>query len=126
MQKVEKKIEAVNAVEPDKPVTITPIRHKEIPIELNTAVQAHGDMVKKLVFKRPTGADIMAMEGGYPVVINWQTGQVTPNPPVMGQMMSLLAQVPPSTIKALDAEDFATCAHALMGFFVPGSQAMQY
>ena len=121
-----KKIDAVDAVVPDKPATVTPIRHKEITIELTTAVQAHGDMVKKLVFKRPTGADIMAMEGGYPVVINWQTGQVTPNPPVMGQMMSLLAQVPPSTIKALDAEDFATCAHALMGFFVPGSQAMQY
>lgn len=101
-------------------------RPKEIVIELTTAVQANGEMVKKLVFRRPTGGDIMAMGDSYPIVINWQTGMITPNPQVMGTMMSVLAAVPPSTIKALDSEDWSTCAHALMGFFPPGAQAMQY
>ena len=113
-----------------KPETVkepeAPPRRREITIELQTPVQAHGEMVKKLTFRRPTGADIMALVEGYPININWQTGQITPNPPVMGQMMSTLAQVPPSTIKALDAEDWSTCAHALMGFFPPGVQAMQF
>jgi hypothetical protein len=128
--------EAAKKVEPDndapevnqatKTADVIPVRPKEVVINLGTAVQAHGDMVKKLTFRRPTGADIMAMGDGYPININWSTGQVTPNPKVMGDMMSLLAQVPPSTIKALDAEDWSTCAHALMGFFPPGSQAMQY
>src|SRR5262245_965202 len=103
-----------------------PERTREVLIDLTTPVQAHGEQIKQLKFRRPTGADIMAMGEGYPFVINWSTGQVTPNPRVMGDMMSLLANVPPSTIKSLDAEDWSTCAHALMGFFPPGAQAMRY
>jgi hypothetical protein len=103
-----------------------PARPKEIVIDLTTPVQAHGETLKQMKFRRPTGGDIMAMGDGYPININWETGAVTPNPPVMGQMMSVLAAVPPSTIKALDAEDWSTCAHALMGFFPPGAQAMQF
>jgi Phage tail assembly chaperone proteins, E, or 41 or 14 len=103
-----------------------PTRPKEIVIDLVTPVQAHGEEIKQLKFRRPTGGDIMSLGEGYPIIINWQTGQVTPNPKVMGEMMSTLASVPPSTIRALDAEDWSTCAHALMGFFPPGAQAMQY
>ncbi|MCA1452835.1 phage tail assembly protein [Bradyrhizobium sp. BRP22] len=101
-------------------------RVKEVVIDLTTAVMANGEMIKQLRFRRPTGGDIMSMGEGYPINIDWSTGQVRPNPAVMGMMMSTLAQVPPSTIKALDAEDWSTCAHALMGFFPPGAQAMQY
>jgi hypothetical protein len=121
-----RKVAEPETAAPEKTADVIPVRRKEIIIELGTPVQAHGDMVKKLTFRRPTGGDVMAMEGGFPVNINWQTGQVTPNAPVMGQMMSVLATVPPSTIKALDAEDWSTCAHALMGFFTPGNQAMQF
>jgi Phage tail assembly chaperone proteins, E, or 41 or 14 len=102
-----------------------PPRAKEIPIDLTTPVQAHGETVKKLVFRRPTGGDIMQMGEGYPIIIDWGTGRVTPHPKVMSDMMSVLASVPPSTIRQLDAEDWATCAYALMGFFPPGAQAMQ-
>jgi len=101
-------------------------RPKEVVINLTTPVQAHGEMLKALKFRRPTGGDIMALGDAYPIHIDWTTGQVRPNPPAMGEMMSVLAAVPPSTIKALDAEDWSTCAHALMGFFPPGAQAMQF
>jgi hypothetical protein len=114
--------EPVEETAPEKPKE----KRKEIVIDLNTPVMAHGEMLKKITFRRPTGGDIMSMGDGYPININWQTGAVTPNAPVMGMMMSLLAAVPPSTIKALDAEDWSTCAHALMGFFPPGAQAMQF
>ena len=107
-------------------VPAAPTRPKEIIIELTTPVQAHGEEIKQLKFRRPTGGDIMNLGDGYPIVINWTTGQVTPNPRVMGEIMSTLASVPPSTIRSLDAEDWSTCAHALMGFFPPGAQAMQY
>src|SRR4029077_8214819 len=103
-----------------------PTRPKEIVIDLSSPVQAHGEEIKQLKFRRPTGGDIMALGEGYPIVINWTTGQGTPNPKVMGEMMSPLAGVPPSPIRSLDAEDWSTCAHALMGFFPPGAQAMQY
>jgi len=111
---------------PEKTADIVPVRPKEVTIELGTAVQANGEMVKKLTFRRPTGGDIMSLGDDYPIHIDWASGQIRPNPPAMGQMMSLLAQVPPSTIKALDSEDWSTCAHRLMAFFPPGSQAMQF
>jgi hypothetical protein len=41
-------------------------------------------------------------------------------------VMSTLAAVPPSTIKAMSGKDFTTCAFALQSFFVPGAQAMQF
>jgi hypothetical protein len=119
-----RKPEQAPAEPPPAPARVT--RPKEITIELQAPVQAHGEMVKKLTFRRPTGGDIMAMGDGYPIHIDWGSGRITPNPPVMGAMMSALAAVPPSTIKALDSEDWSTCAHALMGFFPPGPQAMQY
>jgi Phage tail assembly chaperone proteins, E, or 41 or 14 len=115
-------IEAVAAPEPPKKEA--PAR-REVVIKLDTPVQAHGEMVKTLTFRRPTGGDIMSL-GEYPINIDWNTGRVTPNPAVMGAIMSTLAAVPPSTIRALDAKDWSTCAHALMGFFPPGEQAMQF
>jgi hypothetical protein len=110
---------SVAAATPE-PAAPTKIRPKEIVIELTAPVQAHGETIKKLTFRRPTGADVMALGDAYPIHINWQTGEVRPNPPVMGEIMTTLAQVPMSTIKQLEAEDFATCAYALMGFFPPG------
>ena len=97
----------------------------DIRIDLDTPVQAYGEFVKKLVFRKPTGGDIMALGDTYPINIDWQTGKVTPHPVAMGNIMSVLAQVPLSTIKMMEARDWATCAHRLQGFFVPGEQAMQ-
>jgi hypothetical protein len=99
-------------------------KSKDIVIELEKAVMANGELVKKLTFREPTGGDIMALDE-YPINIDWQSGRVTPNPKSMGEVMMVLAGVPPSTIKALSATDWSTCAHALMGFFPPGAQAMQ-
>jgi Phage tail assembly chaperone proteins, E, or 41 or 14 len=103
-----------------------PEKLKEITIDLETPVMAWGDMATKLTFRRPTGADIMALGEGYPININWTTGQVTPNPKFMGPMMAVLAGVPETTIRNLDGIDWSTCAHAIMGFFPPGVQALRY
>jgi hypothetical protein len=112
------------AAEPEA-ATVSPLRPKEITIDLTVPVQAFGATIKKLTFRRPTGADVMGLGDSFPIHINWQTGEVRPNPPAMGAIMSTLAQVPVSTIQSMDAEDFSTCAHALMGFFLPGAQAMR-
>ena len=119
-----------NAARKPEPVAAAPApvkeRPKEVVINLTTPVQAHGEMLKSITFRRPTGKDIMSIGDQYPIHIDWATGQVRPNPPAMGDMMSRLAAVPPSTIENMDAEDWSTCAHALMGFFPPGAQAMQF
>jgi hypothetical protein len=97
----------------------------DVNVDLNTAVMANGEMVKKLTFHEPTGNDMMQIGERWPVNIDWQSGEVTPNPLVMANVMAQLAAVPPSTIKMMKGKDFSTCAHALMGFFVPAAQAMQ-
>jgi Phage tail assembly chaperone proteins, E, or 41 or 14 len=96
----------------------------QITIKLRKPVSAHGDMVKELTFREPTGADIMSLGDEYPITIDWTTGIIKINPAPMGTIMSLLAAVPPSTIRMLKARDWSTCAHALMGFFPPDEQAM--
>jgi hypothetical protein len=116
---VAEKPEPVEAAAPAVPAEPT-----EITIKLRKAVQAHGELVKTLTFRAPTGGDIMALGDTYPININWVTGQIKVNPLPMGQIMSALAMVPPSTIKMLSARDWSTCAHALMGFFPPDEQAM--
>ena len=98
----------------------------DITINLRKPVMANGEMVKTLTFKEPTGNDMALIGEKWPVNIDWATGDVSPNPTVMANVMSQLAGVPPSTIKGLKGKDFSTCAHALMGFFVPDAQATQY
>jgi hypothetical protein len=83
-------------------------------------------MLKQLKFREPTGGDMMQFGDRWPVQIDWTTGNVTPNAPAMAAVMSLLAAVPPSTIKAMTGKDFSTCSFALQSFFVPGAQAMHF
>jgi hypothetical protein len=98
----------------------------DIVVELKKPVMANGEMTKKLTFREPTGADMLQLGEKWPVNIDWQTGEVSPNPAVMANVISLLGAVPPSTVKALGAKDFSNCAHRLMGFFVPDAQVMQF
>ena len=62
----------------------------------------------------------------FPIVINWQTGEVRPHPAAMSMMMATLAGVPLTTIQTLEAKDWSTCAIALQSFFTPGAQALTY
>jgi hypothetical protein len=96
----------------------------DINVDLGTAVMANGEMVKKLTFHEPTGNDMLHIGERWPVNIDWNSGVVTPNPLVMASVMAQLAAVPPSTIKMLQAKDFATCSYALMTFFMPAAQPM--
>ena len=86
---------------------------------LRKKVQAHGEMIDKIVFREPTGGDIERI--GNPVILS--IFEANPKPvydaAIMTQMMSHLAMVPTSTIRTLDARDWQNCALALFNFFVP-------
>jgi hypothetical protein len=117
-------VEAAEKIEPD--VETIPVKspidrtkQDQITVKLRKAVIAHGDLVNELTFRAPTGGDIMALGEVYPIIIDWVAGQCRVNPNAMGQMMSVLAMVPPSTIRNLAGKDWSNCAHALMGFFPP-------
>jgi hypothetical protein len=120
----------VDKPKPDAAAPAAPAQPKqrkmEIVIDLEVPVMAHGEMIKQIKFRRPTAKDVMSIGNAYPIHIDWTTGEVRPNPPAMGEMMVILAAVPPPTINAMDIEDFATCSFALMGFFPPGKQGMPF
>jgi hypothetical protein len=111
-------IEAVKKLE----VEAAPATTTDITVDLLKPVMAHGETIKQMKFREPTGNDMMQFGERWPVHIDWQSGDVTPNPVVMAQVMSVLAAVPPSTIKTMNGIDFTTCAYAVQGFFVPGPQ----
>jgi hypothetical protein len=88
-------------------------------IELTRPIEAHGQQVSKLVFREPTGRDLLNV--GNPVVFD----PISDPPKVMhderrmNAMLSLLANVPPSSILALSPRDWITCAWGITPFFMP-------
>lgn len=94
----------------------------EVPMKivLRKPVMAHGEEVKELIFREPTGGDIAMC--GNPVIIHMM-GQSEPkllfDAQAMEAMMSRLAAVPPSTIKNMDSRDWESGAYLLSRFFMP-------
>lgn len=89
-------------------------------VMLTKPVMAHGDEIKELVFREPTGGDIALC--GCPVTIH-MLGQAEPrviyDSQAMEAMMSRLSAVPPSTIKNLAAADWMAGCYLLSRFFMP-------
>jgi Phage tail assembly chaperone proteins, E, or 41 or 14 len=85
-------------------------------------VQANGEEIKELVFREPTGNDIINI--GNPVNLDiaaLQNGEkkITFDGKIMSTMMATLAGVPPSTIKMMHTKDWNNAAWLLSGFFTP-------
>jgi hypothetical protein len=87
---------------------------------LRKPVIANGDEVTSLTFREPTAADIERVNN--PVIIDMLSGD-TPklsfDAKAMSQMMSILAAVPPSTIKQMNTRDWNSAAWTLASFFMP-------
>lgn len=90
-----------------------------IVVKLRKPIIANGDEVSELSFREPTAADIERT--GNPVNIDFigDRYKVTFDAKAMTQMMSLLATVPPSTIRQMHPKDWNTAAWDLAGFFTP-------
>jgi hypothetical protein len=88
-------------------------------LELSRPVEAHGQQVSTLVFREPTGRDLLNV--GNPVIFD----PISDPPKIihderrMNAMMSALAGVPPSSIMAMSPRDWITAAWGLTPFFVP-------
>jgi hypothetical protein len=83
-------------------------RHK-----LGYAIKAHGEEITELVFREPTGADIV--RSGNPLRLNYSMDEAA-----MENQMVALASVPPSTIRQLKAKDWNIIAFELCArFFAP-------
>lgn len=88
-------------------------------LDLSKPVEAHGEKIDKLVFREPTGRDLLTI--GNPVIFD----PVSDPPKIlhdekrMNAMLAALAGVPPSSIMMLSPRDWITAAWGLTPFFVP-------
>lgn len=86
---------------------------------LQKPVMAYGRELTELVFREPTGMDIL--KHGNPVVFDPLTTppKITHDWPRMVPMLSDLAKVPMSTISQLHPQDLVACAWIVTPFFMP-------
>jgi tail assembly chaperone E/41/14-like protein len=92
----------------------------ETVVTLRKAIIAHGDEVKELRFREPTAGDIEKC--GNPVNLSFypdEPPKMTFEAKNMSAMMSVLAAVPPSTIRAMHPRDWENAAWNLASFFMP-------
>jgi hypothetical protein len=80
---------------------------------LSRPVQAHGEEIKELRFREPTGND--AWECGMPIRFN-NDNEIIIAMPAMMSLAARLAAVPLSTIKSLPLSDVMRMVEVLTGF----------
>lgn len=94
-----------------------------VTIKLRAPVEANGQTIDEITFREPTAADIELC--GNPVCLDWSAAGPTMQPKpyfdakIMTHMMSVLAAVPPSSIRKMKTKDWNTAAWSLAGFFMP-------
>lgn len=99
----------------DKPAAAIPA----FSLTLTTPIQAHGDDVPVLNFRKPTARDILTI--GNPVIFEPASDppKITHDERKMTAMLSALAGVPPSSILQLEPEDWVSAAWGVSPFFLP-------
>jgi hypothetical protein len=86
---------------------------------LSKPVEAHGESLSVLRWREPTGGDIE--RAGIPVTLDFfgDKPAIQFNEKKMSAMISVLCQVPPSSVKQLTAGDWQAIAWKLTRFFMP-------
>src|SRR5262245_1556974 len=87
--------------------------------KLSKPIQAHGQEISILRWREPTAGDIE--RAGNPIIVDLfgEQPRLTFDERKMSGMMSVLAQVPPSSVKQLSASDWNTIAWKMVRFFMP-------
>lgn len=88
--------------------------NSEVRVPLRRAIQAHGEEVRELVLREPTGKDLRTM--GLPFGFS-ASGEVQIDAAATHRAIVVLAGVPSSSVDQLSAGDFMAAVGALMGFF---------
>jgi Phage tail assembly chaperone proteins, E, or 41 or 14 len=99
----------LRAVEPatDPPGTVV--------MPLSRPIQAHGEVLQELRFHPLDVVDFMQQDDS-PFIIDGQRN-IVPIPRVMAKFISKLAQIPPSSVKALALHDFHNAQWIIVSFF---------
>jgi hypothetical protein len=87
-------------------------------MKLSAPIQAHGQEITELTFRRPTGGDVAA--AGFPftfTVVEDGGTSISPNAPAITALISRLGNIPLSAAKALPFNDWMGCMGELFSFF---------
>lgn len=93
-----------------------------VSIKLVHPIKAHGEEVSELVFREPTGEEIMQI-GSPQLLIPSADGEsvgIEIRAKIIGQYIVRLAGVPLSSVKSMKLSDFNSCQGVIMGFFGNG------
>jgi len=87
--------------------------------KLASPIQAYGNEVTEIVFRKPTGMDIV--QQGNPVIFDpiSDPPRITFDERKMTAMISALAKIPVSSVQQMDPRDWVACAWMVAPFFVP-------
>jgi hypothetical protein len=103
-----------SSVSPDQVAAESAFEHT-----LSKPIQAHGEEVRRLTWREPTGNDIE--RAGNPIIVDFfgEKPTLTFNERKMSAMISALCQIPPSSVRQLTAGDWNSIAWKLVRFFMP-------
>lgn len=105
------------AAEVAEPTVIKPVR-------LHKPISAHGDLLKELTLREPTGMDIINC--GNPVKLDFSKTppEVTFDERKMAAMICTLASIPTSSVGKMHPKDWNTVAWVVAGFFIPDMEQL--
>jgi hypothetical protein len=83
-------------------------------VTLTHPIQAHGEEVRSLTLRDPTGKDIRTL--GYPFVIT-KDGETRPEAAVIAKYIVNLAAIPSSSVDQMSPLDTMAALEAVMSFF---------
>ena len=86
---------------------------------LTKPIDAHGETLKVLRVREPTGLDIERC--GVPIVIDFSIDppKLTFDEKKMAAMISMLAAIPASSVRSMSPKDWVSVAWGIAGFFTP-------
>lgn len=85
-------------------------------VPLHRPIQAHGEEVRELALREPSGKDLRLCGMPYRVT---QGEEVVIDSAVMARLIVSLAAIPMSSVDQLSAGDFQEVTGVVMGFFRP-------
>lgn len=89
-----------------------------VTVTLRQPIEAHGETIRELELREPTGADFLAC-GGMPFEFGEHS---TVNAKVTAAYISRLGRVPPRTVDRMSPRDIMACWTAMMPFFVDAEE----
>jgi hypothetical protein len=87
-------------------------------MKLTQPIEAHGEQINELIFRKPNAGDITAAGFPFQFTINEDgTQTIKPEAASITAMIARLGNIPPSSAKSMSFPDWMTAMGEMLGFF---------